>query len=285
MRMQIAPRGVGVLNSLRTTLNIFAAKPTYRKLMHLSHDALVAELKKPEVKAAILAEPFINIREIDPSAPPQIDQAIAMFDFIAMRMFELGDPPNYEPPLETAIGMRAQARGVSALEEMYDVLTKGDGEGVIYFPIFNYNAGNLDTTRAMMDHEAAHLGLGDGGAHVGTIADAAWTTFFLQHWARDRASGRLGIAEAVKKITSDHARFMGLKDRGAIAVGMAADINVIDWDKLALRKPRMTYDLPSGGKRLIQEARGYLATIVAGEVIHENDAPTGAAPGRLLRAA
>jgi N-acyl-D-aspartate/D-glutamate deacylase len=284
MRMQIAPRGVGILSSLRTTMNIFVAKASYRKIMRLPHAALLAELRKPDVKAAILADPFLNMRETDPSAPPQIDQAIGMLEMIAFKMFELGDPPNYEPAEETSIGARARARGVTIQEEMYDTFLKHDGEGVIYFPIFNYNAGNLDSTGEMMRHEAAHLGLGDGGAHVGTIADAAWTTFFLHHWARDRVRGRLGVEEAVKKITADHAAFMGLKDRGRIAVGNVADLNIIDWKSLHLRAPRMAYDLPAGGKRLVQEARGYLATIVAGETILEHDKPTGATPGRVLRA-
>jgi len=284
MRMQIAPRGVGILSSLRTTMNIFVAKPTYRKIMRLPHAELVAELRKPEVKAAIIAEPFLNMREVDPSSPPQLDQAIGMLEMIAFKMFELGDPPNYEPDEATSIGARAKARGVTIQEEMYDTFLKENGEGVIYFPIFNYNAGNLDSTGEMMRHEAAHLGLGDGGAHVGTIADAAWTTFFLHHWARDRNRGRLTVEEAVKKITSDHATFMGLKDRGRIAVGNVADLNVIDWKNLHLRAPRMAYDLPAGGKRLVQEARGYLATIVAGQTILEHDKPTGTLPGRVLRA-
>jgi N-acyl-D-aspartate/D-glutamate deacylase len=284
VRMQIAPRGVGILSSLRTTMNLFVAKPTYRKIMRLPHAELVAELRKPEIKAAIIAEPFLNMREVDPSSPPQLDQAIGMFEMIAFKMFELGDPPNYEPAESTSIGARAKARGVTNQEEMYDTFLKHDGEGVIYFPIFNYNAGNLDSTAEMMRHEAAHLGLGDGGAHVGTIADAAWTTFFLHHWARDRARGRLTVEDAVKKITSDHATFMGIKDRGRIAVGNVADLNVIDWKNLHLRAPRMAYDLPAGGKRLVQEARGYLATIVAGETILEHDKPTGTTPGRVLRA-
>ncbi len=284
MRMQIAPRGVGILSSLRTTMNLFVAKPTYRKIMRLPHAELVAELRKPEIKAAIIAEPFLNMREVDPSSPPQLDQAIGMFEMIAFKMFELGDPPNYEPAESTSIGARAKARGVTNQEEMYDTFLKHNGEGVIYFPIFNYNAGNLDSTGEMMRHEAAHLGLGDGGAHVGTIADAAWTTFFLHHWARDRARGRLSVEEAVKKITLDHAMFMGLKDRGRIAVGAVADLNVLDWTNLHLRAPRMAYDLPAGGKRLVQEAKGYLATVVAGQPILEHDKPTGALPGRVLRA-
>ena len=284
MRMQIAPRGVGVLNGLRTTLNLLMGKPSYRAIMKLPHDRLVAELKKPEVRQHILSDPFVKISELDPSAPPQIDQAIAALDFISMRMFELGDPPNYEPSEETSIGARARARGVGVLEEIYDILLKDDGEALIYFPIFNYNAGNLDTTAEMMRHEAAHLGLGDGGAHVGTICDGAWTTFFLQHWARERTRGRLSLEQAVKMITADHAAFMGLSDRGRIAVGQIADLNIVDWEELRLSRPRMAYDLPAGGKRLLQDAHGYVATIVCGQTIMEHGVATGAMPGKVLRA-
>jgi N-acyl-D-aspartate/D-glutamate deacylase len=284
LRMQVAPRGVGILNGLRTTMNVFTAKPTYRALMHLPHADLVRELHKPEVRAQILAEPFLKIREIDPSAPPQIDQAIAMLDLIVFRMFPLGDPPDYEPRAEDSIGARAAARGVSNLEEIYDTLLADDGEGLIYFPIFNYNAGNLDLTRQLFDHPAVHVGLGDGGAHVGTIADAAWTTFFLHHWARDRKLGRLPRERAVQMITADHAAFLGLSDRGRVAVGMHADLNVLDWDALALERPRIVYDLPAGGRRLVQHARGYLMTLVDGVPIVEHDLPTGATPGAVLRA-
>lgn len=285
LRMQIAPRGVGVLNGLRTTLNVFTAKPSYRAIMHLPHAELVAALRDPALRAKIVSEPFLTMREVDPSSPPQLDQAIAMLDMIVFRMFELGDPPDYEPPASQSLGARAAARGVSPLEEILDVMLRDGGEGLVYFPIFNYNAGNLDVVAELLTHPATHLGLGDGGAHVGTIADAAWTTFFLQHWARDRQTSKLGVERAVRMITADPAAFMGLEDRGLIAEGMVADLNVIDWNTLTLRRPRVVYDLPAGGRRLVQEARGYLLTTVAGVPILEADQPTGATPGRVLRAA
>jgi N-acyl-D-aspartate/D-glutamate deacylase len=285
LRMQIAPRGVGVLNGLRTTLNVFTAKPSYRAIMHLPHAELVAALRDPGLRARIVGEPFLNMREVDPSAPPQIDQAIAMLDAIVFRMFELGDPPDYEPSPSQSLGARARARGVTPLEEILDVMLRDEGEGLVYFPIFNYNRGNLDVIAELLAHPATHLGLGDGGAHVGTIADAAWTTFFLQHWARDRQASRLGVERAVRMITADPAAFMGLEDRGLIAEGMVADLNVIDWDALTLRRPSVVYDLPAGGRRLVQGARGYLLTTVAGVPILEGDCPTGATPGRVLRAA
>ncbi len=285
LRMQISPRGVGVLNGLRTTLNVFVAKPSYRALMHLPHDELVAALRDPGVRARVLAEPFLTMREVDPSSPPQLDQAIAMLDVIAYRMFELADPPDYEPPASQSLGARAAARGVSPLEEILDVMLRDGGEGLVYFPIFNYNAGNLDVVAELMNHPATHLGLGDGGAHVGTIADAAWTTFFLQHWARDRPRGRLPVERAIRMISADPAAFLGLADRGRLVEGARADLNVIDWPALSLRRPRIAHDLPAGGRRLVQEGRGYLMTTVAGVPILEHDRPTGATPGRVLRAA
>jgi N-acyl-D-aspartate/D-glutamate deacylase len=284
LRMQIAPRGVGVLTGLRTTLNVLVAKPTYRALMHLPHAELVAALRTPEVRAKILREPFLKVSDVDPSAPPQIDQSIAMLDLIAFRMFELADPPDYEPPASRSLGARAAARGVSPLEEIVDVMLRDGGEGLVYFPIFNYNGGNLDVVAGLLDHPATHLGLGDGGAHVGTIADASWPTFFLQHWARDRPAARLPIERAVRMITADPASFMGLTDRGRVAEGMWADLNVIDWNALALRRPSLVYDLPAGGGRFVQAARGYVLTTVAGVPILEADRPTGALPGRVLRA-
>jgi len=283
MRMQVAPRGVGILNGLRTTLNLFIAKPTYRAIRHLPHDQLVAELRKPEVREKILTEPFIKVSEIDKSAPPQIDQAVAGLEFVSARFYELGDPPNYEPKPEDSIYARAKARGVSVLEEIYDVMLKHNGEGLIYFPIFNYMQGSLDTTAKMIRHPAAHMGLGDGGAHVGTISDAAWTTFFLQHWTT-RAEGAISLERAIQLLTSVSADFMGLKDRGRIALGQAADINVIDRANLRLHRPYIAYDLPAGGKRLLQKAQGYVMTTVAGTPIIENDTPTTATPGKLLRA-
>lgn len=283
MRMQVAPRGVGILNGLRTTLNLFIAKPTYRAIRHLPHDQLVAELRKPEVREKILTEPFIKVSEIDKSAPPQIDQAVAGLEFVSARFYELGDPPNYEPKPEDSIYARAKARGVSVLEEIYDVMLKHNGEGLIYFPIFNYMQGSLETTAKMIRHPAAHMGLGDGGAHVGTISDAAWTTFFLQHWTT-RAEGAITLERAIQLLTSVSADFMGLKDRGRIAVGQSADINVIDRANLRLHRPYIAYDLPAGGRRLLQKATGYVMTTVAGTPIVENDTPTTATPGKLLRA-
>ncbi len=287
MRMQVAPRGVGVLQGLRTTLNALVGKPSYRKIMDLPFSEKLKALKDPILRAKILGEERIRVSDIDPSAPPQIDQVLDNLDFLSARMFPLGDPPNYEPGPEHSIHALAQARGVDVLEELYDQMLVDNGETMIYFPIFNYNDGNLDVVHKMMTHPAAQLGLGDGGAHVGTIVDSAWSSFFLAHWTRDRVSGqgdRIPIERAVQMMSADQADFMGLHDRGRLKLGLAADINVIDMQRLNVRRPHMVYDLPAGGNRLVQKAQGYIATVVGGVPVLENDALTGAHPGRLLRA-
>ncbi|MDQ7018901.1 MAG: amidohydrolase family protein [Robiginitomaculum sp.] len=288
MRMQVAPRGVGVLQGLRTTLNALVGKPSYRKIMDLPFEEKLKALHDPELRAKILSEERIRVSDVDPAAPPQIDQVLDNLDFLSARMFPLGDPPNYEPAPEESILARAQARGVDVLEELYDQMLSDHGETMIYFPIFNYNDGNLDVVHEMMSHPAAHLGLGDGGAHVGTIVDSAWSSFFLSHWTRDRVQGQgaqIPIERAIQMMSADQADFLGLKDRGRLVPGLAADINVIDMERLKVRRPHMIYDLPAGGRRLVQEAEGYIATLVAGVPILENDKLTGATPGRLLRAA
>ncbi len=288
MRMQVAPRGVGVLQGLRTTLNALVGKPSYRKIMNLPFEDKLKALRDPQLRQKILSEGRIRVSDVDPAAPPQIDQVLDNLDFLSARMFPLGDPPNYEPAPEDSIHARAEARGVPVLEELYDQMLKDNGEAIIYFPIFNYNDGNLDTVYQMMTHPASHLGLGDGGAHVGTIVDSAWSSFFLAHWTRDRKEGtgaQIPIERAIQMVSADQADFMGLTDRGRLTTGMVADINIIDMQRLQVRRPHMIYDLPAGGRRLVQEAQGYLATLVAGIPILENDQLTGATPGRLLRAA
>jgi N-acyl-D-aspartate/D-glutamate deacylase len=291
MRMQVAPRGVGVLQGLRTTLNALVGKPSYRKIMDLPFEEKLKALRDPDIRAKILSEERIRVSDIDPAAPPQIDQVLDNLEFLSARMFPLSDPPNYEPAPEQSIHARAEARGVSVLEELYDQMLQDDGEAIIYFPIFNYNDGNLDTVHRMITHPASHLGLGDGGAHVGTIVDSAWSSFFLAHWTRDRSpkggngdGAQIPIERAIQMMSADQADFLGLKDRGRLMPGLAADINVIDMKRLKVRRPHMIYDLPAGGRRLVQEAEGYIATLVGGVPILENDVMTGATPGKLLRA-
>ncbi len=198
-------------------------------------------------------------------------------------MFPLGEPADYEPAREHSVLARARARGVSPAEEAYDRLLDDDGQAIMLVALANFENNSLDTVGELIRRDDVVLGLGDGGAHYGMICDASYPTFVLAHWARDRATGRLSVAEAVRQLTSVPARVAGLGDRGRIAPGYKADLNVIDHAKLTLHKPVITYDLPAGGRRLDQAAEGYVATIVSGEVIAEHGVPTAARPGRLVR--
>jgi N-acyl-D-aspartate/D-glutamate deacylase len=205
--------------------------------------------------------------------------AVQAFDWI----FPLGDPPNYEPAASDSITARARARGVTALEEAYDRLLDDDGHAMLLVTLANFRDGSLDTVAELIRRDDVVLGLGDGGAHYGMICDASFPTYMLTHWVRDRASGRLSVAEAVRELTSAPARVAGLGDRGRLAVGYKADVNVIDHAALSLHRPVVAHDLPAGGRRLDQTADGYVATIVAGEVIAERGVPTDARPGKLVR--
>jgi len=198
-------------------------------------------------------------------------------------MFPIGDPPNYEPPRSESIASRARARGVSPLEEAYDRVLDDEGRAMLLITLANFRDGSLDTVAELMTRDDVVLGLGDGGAHYGMICDASFPTYMLAHWARDRPAGRLSVANAVRELTSVPARVAGLSDRGRIAVGYKADLNVVDHAALTLHAPVVVRDLPAGGRRLDQTADGYVATIVSGEVIAENGVPTSALPGRLVR--
>jgi len=198
-------------------------------------------------------------------------------------MFPLGRKPDYEPPVSQSFYVRARQRGVTALEALYDHLAEGDGANLIYFPIFNYNDGSLEVVREMLDHPRALWGLSDAGAHVGTVCDASCSTFLLTHWVRDRTQGRLPVERAVQLLTSRNARHIGLDDRGTIAVGRRADLNLIDPQRLAVGAPRLVRDLPAGGRRFLQRGEGYLGTWVAGRRVRADDAITAERPGRLVR--
>ena len=177
--------------------------------------------------------------------------------------------------------VRAKQEGITPLEAMYDHLASGDGNSLIYFPIFNYNDGSLATLQRMLDHPRALFGLGDAGAHVGTVCDASFSTFMLTHWVLGQ--GQIALERGVEMMSSRNARYLGLKDRGAIAPGLRADINVIDPSRLALGVPRLVADLPAGGKRFLQRASGYLGTWVNGEAVLRDGAVTSSRPGRLVR--
>ena len=268
---QVFARPIGLVIGLELTANPFVLYPSYQRIADLPLAARVAEMRKPEVRAEILAD------------KPGEGHPFMYFAQSWEWMFPLTDPANYEPAAQDSILARAAARGVSPLEEAYDRLLDEDGHAMMLVALANFENNSLDTVGELMRRDDVVLGLGDGGAHYGMICDASYPTFVLAHWARDRATGRLSVAEAVRQLTSVPARVAGLDDRGRIAVGYKADLNVIDHAGLTLRKPTIVRDLPGGGRRLDQSADGYVATIVSGEVIAENGAPTAARPGTLIR--
>ena len=269
---QMFPRPIGLVIGLELTGNPFVLYPSYQEIAHLPLAERVAEMRKPEVRERILAD------KPGTDGHPLLYLAQA-WDWI----FPLGDDPDYEPAASTSIAARARARGVSPKEEAYDRLLDEDGHAMLLVAMGNYQNNSLDTVGELLRRDDIVLGLGDGGAHYGMICDASFPTFLLAHWARDRASGRMSVAEVVKELTSVPARVAGLADRGRIAVGYKADLNVIDHAGLRLHRPTIIYDLPAGGRRLDQTADGYVVTIVSGEIIVENGQPTAARPGRLVR--
>jgi len=268
---QVFARPIGLVIGLELTANPFVLYPSYQEIAELPLDQRVAEMRKPEVKARILAD------------KPGEGHPFMYFAQSWEWMFPLTEPANYEPAATDSILARARARGVSPLEEAYDRLLDDDGQAMMLVALANFENNSLDTVGELIRRDDVVLGLGDGGAHYGMICDASYPTFVLAHWARDRASGRLSVAEAVRLMTSVPARVAGLADRGRIALGYKADLNIIDHPRLTLHKPVITHDLPAGGRRLDQTADGYVATVVSGEVIAENGVPTSARPGRLIR--
>jgi N-acyl-D-aspartate/D-glutamate deacylase len=268
---QLLPRPIGLIIGLQLTANPFVLYPSYREIAHLPLAERVAEMRKPELRARILAD--------KPGHGHPILYVAQMWDWI----YPLGDNPNYEPNPADSIGARARAKGMNPMEEAYDRLLDDDGRAMLLVATSNLEKNSLDTVGELLHRDDVILGLGDGGAHYGMICDASYSTYFLTHWARDRKSGRFTVPEAVRELTSVPARIAGLADRGRIAAGYKADLNVIDHAALRLHKPIISHDLPAGGRRLDQTAEGYVATIVSGKVIAENGVPTDARPGKLVR--
>ena len=268
---QVFARPIGLVIGLELTANPFALYPSYQEIADLPLDQRVAQMRKPEVRARILAD------------KPGEGHPFMYFAQAWEWMFPFTEPANYEPAAQDSILARAQARGVSPLDEAYDRLLDDDGRAMMLVALANFENNSLDTVGELIRRDDVVLGLGDGGAHYGMICDASYPTFVLAHWARNRPTGRLSVAEAVRLLTSVPARVAGLADRGRIAVGYKADLNVIDHAGLTLHKPVITHDLPAGGRRLDQTADGYVATIVSGEVIATDGVPTSARPGRLIR--
>jgi N-acyl-D-aspartate/D-glutamate deacylase len=282
VRCQVGARGIGVLLGLEATFHPFMAFPSYKAIADLSLEERVAKLRNPELRARILAETSDKVAGDGTPIPPLADFFLANLAMVAMRLYPMTERPDYEPRIDRSLAAEAARAGVPILDRIYDALLADDGKALLYFPVYNYTGMNLDVVREMLTHPRALVGLGDGGAHVGTVCDASMPTFLLTHWARDRARG-IPLERVVQMQAHDTARFIGLTDRGTIEVGMRADLNVVDLAHLALLRPVMQRDLPAGGRRLVQRAEGYRATLVAGEVIVEGGAFTGARPGRLVR--
>jgi len=273
---QIALRGNGIIMAWQGTVHPFRFKPAWNEIIDLPWDAQLAKLKDPAFKARMIAEENVW---------PESD-IIDFLKIVALGwpvQFEMDPDFNYEPKTDESIMARATAAGVSPDEYAYDLLMKDDGKGFIYFPILNYRDGNLNFLEDLQHADDTVNSLSDGGAHCGTICDAASPTFMLQHWVRDRAGKRIALEHAVKRQCRDTALLYGLEDRGVLAPGYLADLNVIDMDAIKLGKPWLAFDLPAGGKRLLQKADGYVATIKSGEVTFRDGEMQGPTPGGVIR--
>ena len=276
---QIALRGNGIIMAWQGTVNPFAFRPSWQSIKDLPWEAQRAKLLDPTFKARLLSEPNDYA-----SAPQDILGVVMVISQGWALQYEMDPDFDYEPGPDASINARARAAGVDPQEYAYDLLCSGGGKGFIYLPILNYADGNLDFLHPLQHAEDTVNSLSDGGAHCGTICDAASPTFMLEHWVKNRRRGaRIGLEQAIKRQCRDTAVLYGLEDRGMIAPGYLADVNVIDMDRLKLGKPWLAFDLPAGGKRLLQKADGYVATIKSGTVTFREGVWTGATPGSLIR--
>jgi N-acyl-D-aspartate/D-glutamate deacylase len=275
MKAQVCGRPVGVLFGLELTLNPFSHHPAYREIAAEPLARRVAALRDPDFRARLLADGG----EATPAFAANMTRNWKV-------MFLMGETPDYEQTPDRTVLALANARGVDPAELVLDHMLTNEGRGMLYLPFLNYADGNLDPSHAMLSDPNTVPGLSDGGAHVGMICDGSFPTSNLTHWTRDRTRGaRLPLEAMVRMQSRDTALTLGLLDRGLIAPDYRADLNVIDYERLSLHAPSVAYDLPANGRRLIQRAEGYVATIVAGQVTYRDGQPTGALPGRLLRGA
>jgi N-acyl-D-aspartate/D-glutamate deacylase len=275
---QIAGRPIGVMMGIGTALNPFTVRPSYKAIESLPIAEQRTRLRDPELRRRILAE---KPSDAEVAKLAQFRQLVtSRFD----KFFVMGNPPDYEPAPEKSVAAIAARTGRSPDEVAYDYMTEADGQ-YLYFPVVNYVVGDHEPIREMLNDPACLLGLSDGGAHCTSIVDAGVPTFMLMHWGRDRSRGpRLPLEHLVKRQTSETADFFGLSDRGRLAPGQRADVNLIDFDRLQVQKPELVHDMPAGGRRFVQRVEGYETTLVAGEPIFQRGEHTGALPGRLVRA-
>jgi N-acyl-D-aspartate/D-glutamate deacylase len=267
-KAQVAARAIGVMLGFEASLNPFCGHPSWLELGKLPPQQRLARLRDPAVRARLLGEK---------SAAPGLAMLVCAFD----KIFRSGD---YEPTAEQSCAAEAKRRGVAPEVVAYDWLLENDGRALLYRPLLNYANYNLDATHEMLQHPHVVPGLGDGGAHVGLISDGSFPTFLISHWAKDRTRGpKLPLEKLVKAQSADTAAIVGMSDRGRIAAGLKADLNLIDFAGLGVLAPEIAYDLPTGSKRLIQRARGYVATVCSGAVTFQHGESTGELPGKLVR--
>ncbi|HEY4892933.1 MAG TPA: amidohydrolase family protein [Reyranella sp.] len=274
IRGQVAARPVAVLYGLELSFHPFSTCPSYRAVDGLPLPQKLVRLRDPAMRARLLVE-----------EPAYSNPQMLAFMRNVGNMYVLGDPPDYTPPADRRLDARAAALGLSPLELAYDLLVADDGRTILFHPGANYTDSSDANMASMLRHEHTVVALGDGGAHYGLICDASYTTHALTYWTRDRKGERWPLSWAVQQLTDVPARMVGLGDRGRLMAGYKADLNVIDLDQLGVAAPHPVHNLPGGGRRLEQKARGYRATIVGGEVTYRDGAFTGALPGRLVRGA
>jgi N-acyl-D-aspartate/D-glutamate deacylase len=268
---QVCARPIGLLYGLDLSLHPFSTCPSFVAVASLPLAERVAAMHQPKLRAKLLAEsPDMSVLGVPRSR-------------LVDRMYVLGDPPNYTPTAEESIAVQARRRGVGLLEHAYDTLLARDGQEILYFPITNYYDNNVDIGLSLLRSEHAVVGVGDGGAHVGSICDASAPTYMLTYWTRDRRDQRMPLPAVIKMLAHDTAHAVGLDDRGVLRPGYKGDLNIIDYDRLKLSAPKPVFDLPAGGRRLTQTAEGFVATVVSGTVTYRDGQPTGELPRRPLR--
>jgi N-acyl-D-aspartate/D-glutamate deacylase len=270
IRPVVPPRPIGLLLGLEGSQNPFSGTPSYKAIAKQPLAERVRIMQDPEFRARVLAEDPVK-----GSTFPLIRR------LMYTQMFRFGNPPNYMPKREDSVAAMAERQGRTAPDVAYDILIEDGGRNFIYAPLVNYFNFDLSASEAMLDTPNAIMGLGDGGAHVGFILDAGYPTWLMTYWGRERQ--RWSLPQIIRRLTSDPASAAGLGDRGVIAVGKKADLNVIDYDRLSFDRPYVTFDLPAGGRRLLQKAGGYDATIVSGQVTYRHGDATGNLPGRMVK--